>query len=200
MNAQSIGRTAAETNLSRRRRQSHRRDVAGVYSFRLDQRILFVSFECWRGPLTINIDGIFDCNPGESVRLSASRLIFSTIEVDLSAAKVWRPAAPEFIRPLTQQREALKQLAASVLNRTAPGGFRVLLPYLLDLPEKQTLSASEAALLARLKQLRESIHRQDFDQATTLIESLLGMGRGLTPSGDDVIIGLLLIAANEFAA
>ena len=163
----------------------------GIFLAR-DQRVLFTSFERWRGPWTINVDRPFVCANGDSVRLSPTRLIFPALEVDLSTAAVWQPAAPTVTRSRVEQREALKQLASSVLARKAPDGFGVLLPHLLDLPEKQALAASEAALLARLNELRESIHHADFDQAAELIESLLGLGRGLTPSGDDVTIGVLL--------
>ena len=192
MNAKSIGHMAAKvTSLGGEAK------VIGVTSrglfLSLDRRVLFVSFERWRGPLTINIERAIDCTLGESVRLSATRLIFSTIEVDLSAAKVWQPSLPSSARPMAEQRDTLRQLASSVLARKTPEGFGALLPHLLDLPEKQTLSASDAALLARMTQLRELIQQGDFDQATTMIEGLLGRGRGLTPSGDDVTIGLLLM-------
>jgi hypothetical protein len=191
MNAHSIGLAAAQITS-----RGGEAKVIGVTSrglfLSIEQRVLFVSFERWRGPLTINVDEAFDCAIGKAVRMSAARLIFPTIEIDLSAAEVWQPTPPTIARPIADQREALKHLASSVLARKEPEGFGPLLPHLLDLPEKQALSASEAALLARLKQLRESIHQQALDQTTTLIESLLGLGRGLTPSGDDVTIGVLL--------
>jgi len=191
MTATGIGRVAAQV-------AAHGGDaqVIGVTSrgifLALDRRVLFISFERWRGPLTINVDGPLACILGEPARLSASRLIFSATEIDLSTAAVWQPAAPPFARSMVVQREALKQLTSNVLARKAPDGFGVLLPHLLDLPEKQALSTSEAALLARLNQVRAAIQHGAFDRATTLIEGLLGLGRGLTPSGDDVTIGLLL--------
>ncbi len=192
MNAHSIGLAAAQVTS-----RGGEAKVIGITSrglfLSIDQRVLFVSVERWRGPLTINVDRTFDCALGDSVRLSPTRLIFPAIEIDLSAAEVWQPTAPAIARSIADQREALRQLASSVLARKAPEGFGLLLPHLLDLPEKQALSASEAALLARLTQLRESIQQQYFDQATIVIESLLGLGRGLTPSGDDVTIGLLLM-------
>lgn len=192
MNAHSIGRAAAKvTSIGGEAR------VIGVTSrglfLSIDQRVLFVSFERWRGPLTINVEWPVECATGEVVRLSATRLIFPATKIDLSTAAVWRSPEPSAsARPIADQREALKHLASSVLARKAPDGFGPLLPHLLDLPEKQALSASEAALLARLIQLRDSLSDAAFDQATVLIENLLGLGRGLTPSGDDVTIGFLL--------
>jgi hypothetical protein len=192
MNAHNIGRVAAHViSIGGEAR------VIGVTSrglfLSIDRRILFISFERWRGPLTINIDEPFDCATGKAVRLSATRLIFPTIEIDLSTADVWRPAAPSSAHSITEQRATLKQVASSVIAWKAPDGFGPLLPHWLDLPEKQAISTTDAARLARLIQLGESIHQQDLDQATGLIEGLLGLGRGLTPSGDDVTIGLLLM-------
>ncbi|MBP7688709.1 MAG: DUF2877 domain-containing protein [Thermoflexales bacterium] len=191
MNAISVGRLAAQVIDF-----GGEAKVIGVTSrgifLALDRRVLFVSVERWRGPLTITVDSPLVCASGDNVRLSPTRLIFPAFEVDLSTADVWQPLTPLIARPLADQRDALKQLASSVLARKTPTGFGVLLLYLLDFSEKQALSTNEAALLARLTQLRESIRQSDFDQAAELIESLLGLGRGLTPSGDDVTIGVLL--------
>jgi hypothetical protein len=160
----------------------------------IEQRVLFVSFERWRGPLTINVEQPFDCAIGEGVRLSSTRLIFPAIEVDLSTTNVWQaPAASAASPSPDEQLRALRHVAREVLARNSGAGLGVLLAHLLDLPEKQALSAIEAAQLARLIQLRDSLHNAPFDQATELIEGLLGLGRGLTPSGDDVTIGLLLM-------
>ncbi|MFN8598649.1 MAG: DUF2877 domain-containing protein [Anaerolineae bacterium] len=159
----------------------------------IEQQVLFVSIEHWRGPLTINVEGKLNCAIGDHVRLSPTRLIFPAFEVDLSSAAVWQPQPPVVTRSLEAQHVALKQLATAVIARKTPDGLGSLLPHVLDLLEKQALSASEGALLARLSQLRDAIQQSDFDQATALIEGLLGLGRGLTPSGDDVTIGLLLM-------
>jgi hypothetical protein len=160
----------------------------------IDQRVLFISFERWRGPLTINIEQPFDCAIGEGVRLSSTRLIFPAIEVDLSTANVWQaPAVSAASQSPDEQLNALRHLAREVLAHNSGAGFGALLAHLLDLPEKQALSAVEAAQLAQLIQLRDSLRNAPFDQATELIEGLLGLGRGLTPSGDDVTIGLLLM-------
>lgn len=192
--ASSLGGAAQQT-LPRVDRAAVVRGVTsrGVF-LTIDRRVIFVSIERWRGPLTINVDRPIDCAPGDSVRLSPTRLIFPAFEVELAGAAVWQPTAPSPpIRSSVEQCETLRQLTASVLARRAPDGFGVLLPHLLDLPEKQAFSAGEAALLARLKQLRESLGNANFEQAATLIDGLLGLGRGLTPSGDDVTIGLLLM-------
>lgn len=177
----------------------------GVF-VQIASRVIFPTTERYRGPLTINLDRSLVVTNGERVRLSPTRLIFQAIEVDLSAAEVWQPAAPAIIRPIAAQCETLKQLVQAVRARKPLEGFGGLLPHLLDLPEKPVLSAADAALLARLNQLRSILQdatpASSFPQAaggnpanqlSTLLVPLLGLGRGLTPSGDDVIIGLWLM-------
>lgn len=169
-------------------------------------RVIFLTTERYRGPLTINLDRSLVVTNGERVRLSPTRLIFPAVEVDLSAAEVWQPAAPAIIRPIVAQRETLKQLVQAVRTRKPLDGFGGLLPHLLDLPEKPVLSAADAALLAQLNQLRfflknhapvssfpQAAGGNPANQLSTLLVPLLGLGRGLTPSGDDVIIGLWLM-------
>lgn len=172
----------------------------GVFVQLAPSRVIFLTAERWRGPLTINVARAVACATGDDVRLAPTRLIFPAFEVDLSAAAVWQPRAPAPVRSGLEQRETLKQIASAVIRRRPPDGFGRLLPHLLDLPEKQRLSAGEAALLARLTQLRDSMQQRDFDQAAPVIEGLLGVGRGLTPSGDDVIIGLMLMLTTSLKA
>ena len=207
----------------------------GVF-VQIEPRVIYLTADQFRGPLTINLDRALVSANGETVRLTPTRLIFPAFEVDLSTAAVWRPAVQATARPIADQRESLRQLATSVLTHQSPrvipsatknlqpkqapqpveielprrrstaprndmypieNGCGALLPHLLDLPEKQALSAGEAALLAQLTQLREALSHDKFDRAATLLEGLLGLGRGLTPSGDDVIIGLLLMLAHN---
>jgi len=192
LRAQSIGRAAqpalAQPSVGR---------VLGVTSrgvfVLIEPRVIFLSSEHWRGPLTINVERPVDCALGEAVRLSATRLIFPASEVDLSSAKVWQaPDASTARQAPDEQLRALRHLAREVLARPSREENGARLAHLLDLPEKQALSAVEAARLAGLIQLRQSIRHADFDQATELIAGLLGLGCGLTPSGDDVMIGWLL--------
>jgi hypothetical protein len=54
------------------------------------------------------------------------------------------------------------------------------------------LDPSDQAILVRIHQLQQSLYVSDIDLAAEQACSLLGYGRGLTPSGDDLIAGLLL--------
>ena len=63
---------------------------------------------------------------------------------------------------------------------------------LLDLPLSGTLSTDQVTVLNILHTLRQAL--RDNDLAARLdIDQLLGRGSGLTPSGDDCVLGLLLM-------
>ena len=55
----------------------------------IDQRVLFVSFECWRGPLTItlgrSIEQLRALDIGAAAVFSHNRLIFPATEISLVA-------------------------------------------------------------------------------------------------------------------
>ena len=96
-------------------------------------------------------------------------------------------------RPHTEQLQTLCAIAEGVLAQRGGAGLAALLPILLDWPDASPLFAAQAALLARLIALRQAVHSGDNSTLLTGLTGLLGQGRGLTPSGDDIVIGLLLM-------
>jgi hypothetical protein len=166
----------------------------------IDQRVLFVSFERWRGPLTITLDRSIDqlraVDVGASAVFSNAQLIFPTTQIILSAssADVWQAPLPVSApRPIDQQLHTLKQIAAGVIARRPAAGLEPLLATLLDLPLNGPVSTDQAILLNILRTLRQTVHDYDVPAALDSIDRLLGRGSGLTPSGDDCVLGLLLM-------
>ena len=83
------------------------------------------------------------------------------------------------------------ELAAWLCRHTPKRG---LTPLLLALEHGPLgLSATSAAAYAALAPL--CVGRQEFSVATllTLVKALVGLGEGLTPSGDDFLVGLLAV-------
>ncbi len=186
--------------------QSRLARVIGVTSRGLfllaPQQIIFVSFERYRSPLTINLARSFDrlraIEMGALARLSESRLIFPTIafSVTLSTDVVWHCPAPVWASLLrAEQMQLLQAIATEVLTQAGGTGWSVLLPRLIDLPGAAPLSNEHAALFDRLNGMRRAVQRGDSQQLLDGLTSLLGRGAGLTPSGDDAVIGLLLMLA-----
>jgi hypothetical protein len=172
----------------------------GVFVRSAADRVVFVSQETHRSPLTITltdpIDRLRSLEVGAVVQFSDTRLIFPALEVaiSLSANVIWHcpsPVSPS--RPRTAQRQSLRAIAESALARAGSPGLTAVLLRLLDLPDALPLSGDYSALLERLIAVRRTIESGDDQQMIAGLLGLLGQGRGLTPSGDDVVIGLLLM-------
>ncbi len=184
--------------------QSQTATVIGVTSRGLflraaPNRVLFLSIESQRGPLTITLPPSLRAqftkqspHTGDVARFSANRLLFPTIEVSLSVSQdaVWRPAQPATsTRSPEAIRHTLRSIAEAVTARCAEGFSPLLLP-LLD--RSAPPPDDQVTLFATLTSLRALCAKQSPAAAEYAID-LLGYGRGLTPSGDDGVIGLLLM-------
>ena len=176
----------------------------GLFLLVSPQRIIFVSSERYRGPLTINVDRsldrLHDLEIGAPAQFSANRLIVPSIEFSLSlpADAVWHCPPPHSAAcPRTEQRQTLRSIAEGALAQKHGDGFAVVLPKLLDLADASPLSVEHSALLDQLIVIRRAVQTGDSQTAIAGLIGLLGQGRGLTPSGDDVVIGLLLMLARS---
>lgn len=166
----------------------------------IEQRILFISCEQWRGPLTINLDRSVDqlcaLEVGAEAIFADARLIFPAASISLfaSTAEIWHPPSPALLPgPIGQQRDNAQRLARSVTSRAIDRGFAPLLNPLLDLPLDGPLSREHSAVLVILQTLRHALQHDDLASVQAGISQLLGRGTGLTPSGDDGVLGLLLM-------
>jgi len=134
------------------------------------------------GPATLGVDidepgrGL---SPGEPVRLDGQRLALGELSVDLSRAvprerRVVKgrptPAAVVTLRGLIE----LSGTPGGVIPGTGTSGFGALVG---------TLVAE------RLHCLTDAVGREDLAAATAAAGRLLGLGVGLTPSGDDALVG-----------
>jgi hypothetical protein len=163
-------------------------------------QIIFVSFERYRSPLTINLDRSFDqlctVEVGTAVALSATQLIFPAIEISILSLEdsMWLCPLPVLpARPPLKQLSALPSIVQAVLWQRDSTSLFDLLPRLAGLPADAPLSAEQAVLLQRLVGLRKAVQTGDARRTSESLISLLGQGRGLTPAGDDIAMGLLLM-------
>lgn len=166
----------------------------------IKQRVLFISFERWRGPLTITLgrssEELRALKIGDTATFANNRVIFPTIEITLATAPegVWQAPVPVTSPgPHEQQRKTVRQIAGLVTARKPDQGFSPPLAALLDLPVRSALSADQAPVLSVLRALRQALRENDLPATQTNIDQLLGQGGGLTPSGDDCVLGLLLM-------
>ena len=201
--ARSISRSAREWLL--RSRQGHPPvRVLGVFERACDlvthagDVVALVVPQIGDGPLNIVIDGsaraFAGIAPGAPVTLDGDRLRIGRLRVDLDGATVWEPR-PDW-DALRARRSALV-LSLPFLQTTclrhAPAGS--LMALLLD-----PLPHADAAHCAVLSTAREATYalRQGWagnsDELNEGASALAGLGSGLTPAGDDFLVGTMLSA------
>lgn len=175
----------------------------------LDGRIVaLASMEFGGGPLTITLDRFDALRPlavGDAVSLNAGTLRVGPHAISLVDAAIWDPALP----PVERGRaggSASRDLVIRELRSAAPGDS---IAALLDEPTEHPaaeavtlggLPAAAAPPAALLDPLRRGLWviaeflegRADARTAARAVASeIAGRGRGLTPSGDDLLVGIM---------
>jgi len=155
--------------------------------------ILFLSFESIPGPLTINLSSetasyFEDVQGGDILLISKQQLRFPEKNVTISIAKtpVWRANLP-VISLIPKQRE---EFATNLKMVKDPLLDKILSPIAPEIPMKSPLDQGILMICSALRERRYSILHE-------FAEDLLGLGKGLTPEGDDFLIGLSLSIASQ---
>lgn len=153
------------------------------------EHVLFITVEPSRGPLTVNLPGnagqtgLGLLSAGMAASLGGGRLTVpaAAVSFDLSGAELWSappPALPAL--PAEGRAAAARALAAQLAGATASDFAAWLKEPATDAPPD-------------LRRLRSALRAHDVAAVVAFAcEALLGRGRGLTPSGDDCVAGLLL--------
>jgi hypothetical protein len=185
--------------------------VTGVTSrgiFVLTDRtgIIFLSHEVYHGPLTVNLpvlpsDVAAVMGMGAALSLSPGCLSDRNgkFRFLIPAGCSWsaQAASLELISSLSLRHARLNSFCRLALERKIGAGFAPILPALLDWPGAAASSPVwDSLLAARVKNvlaLPRLLQMQAIPQVSANLVQLLGCGRGLTPSGDDLVMGLLLV-------
>ena len=158
---------------------------------------LFLSAEAMRGPLTVNIGGdgswlsTVECDTTVVVEPSALRLMPSGWMADLDQAHVWRtPGRGGTADPAEAQRPRIVRLSERIPQPPSPAWMGCLAEWIAQ--GSPLAARPEHPQADRVASLDRAIAGGDADACSSLMEGLLGWGQGLTPSGDDFLIGALL--------
>ncbi|HYL19052.1 MAG TPA: DUF2877 domain-containing protein [Burkholderiales bacterium] len=134
------------------------------------------------------------CAVGQGAELAAAELRIprAGVAFDLSNAAVWRCEVSACAIDLSDDRTAdiLSDLRTILSERGAAGGFARLVPG-NDEPASPLDRAIRRRLERALPVLAGAIGRFDADRTVEALAPLIGLGPGLTPAGDDFIVGLL---------
>jgi hypothetical protein len=169
----------------------------GLFVLAASGHVIFLSGEPFAGPWTANLHlaagtlplGWHELAAGKNAQIQARRLILPSARAyfDAAGAERWQPPEADPAAVELAGLEGRIQETARRLLAGGPRGFSALLEaHTVPLPEP--LAQVSAAAI----QLHASLRSRDLPAALQAGESLLGLGSGLTPSGDDLLAGLLL--------
>lgn len=172
----------------------------GVFLKFDSNKMIFLSFENYRGPLTANLSGDFQhyksLSPGGRVTLSQEAILFpnSKISISISNAKVWKPSRHIGSPHNSFDRISLiRSLSLDVYHPKKGEGLSEMLPALVGFsPEYANGDTQFQGVNKKFDEIRNQIAEGDLLTLTQTTHSFLGLGSGLTPSGDDFVIGLML--------
>ena len=168
----------------------------GLYLRPPEDTILFLSFEKFRGPLTVNINpkhgAIPEIKSDSPVFLSPAKITFPEegIQINLENAEVWNASVPSGKLPAETSRSRLESTIEQTLRLTERNNsqdlFNSVLPgNTIHIPDIPGFDHHLTQFLSALEQNKSTMGGEE-------LSSLLGLGSGLTPLGDDLILGVIL--------
>jgi hypothetical protein len=192
--AQTIGRAANERLSQPQQAALIGASSRGLFLRLADGWVVFLSREAHPGPLTVQAGTRLPA-PGEAeadrlAQVNSEGIFFSNGSLSLltGGAAIWdAPARPARHAPPEERRARLASVCRR-LTEGAPRGFSTLLPAVCGAAPAREASDHPAAGL--LRELQASL--QIGQAPAAALGACLGLGSGLTPSGDDLIMGLLL--------
>jgi len=127
-------------------------------------------------------------------------IIDSRTVLDFRKAFIWEEPHlyPDSILPVTVVRQRLHMVLSILGKLPVPAGFCGLIPEILRLIEKQgaphpldNLPGIQAKAWPAIRNISKACLAHNFPKIMEEFRDLIGLGEGLTPSGDDFIGGLL---------
>lgn len=123
---------------------------------------------------------------GDSVRAGGGSLaIAGKATVNVAGAAIWRTPEPETHCAAGLLRRRLAEAEAATWRNGTPGGF------IEGMADTEVARLTTRMLHEGADGLALALGRGDTDAALAHAGRLLGLGPGLTPSGDDFLVGLL---------
>lgn len=170
----------------------------GIYLRTSERRMVFIAAEPFCSPWTVLVnemmDGHQDLPSGSIARIERGYVQCEavSITVDLSGVVAWVPPPPPQAESTDGCLMRLERVAQACAANKGTLGFAPLLPALLGLNGSALADELQRAL-EHIQGARQALQLSRPDTALAHLLKLMGLGRGLTPSGDDFIAGMLLV-------
>ncbi len=198
--AESIGSIALETLSEDQVAHIFGKTSKGVFIKTSGKQLIFLSFERFRGPLSITFNGpdpvLKQVSNGDSVRIASKSIFLPGLDIRITPdeSQVWQPPLPSALLLTGPERdEKLVWFAKEILSQGKAAGLAGLIPSLLGFPDAEPpLQGVNGIDQTNIEQLIHFIRAGEAVPLAGLLTTFLGSGPGLTPSADDFTIGLLL--------
>ena len=159
--------------------------------------VVFLSPDAYRGPLTLNYRGGHNdfgfLKNGSPARVYPDKISFleTMLTIHTGQASIWQaPPLPKDILPPGQRLSQMALVAGQLLARGGASDFGMLIPAILG--DEEASKAQRNPVLPFMERLQNSLQEGKPTAIAESMQAILGMGAGLTPSGDDVVTGCLL--------
>ena len=188
----------------------------GVFCSTGDGQIIFISYENWRGPLTANLalDTELDGNSrfirkeershpqafdrlahASVVKLFADRILFEVEDLTIFTKSIspWTTNIYKLQKnDLSAAQGRLTRTTRSYMTEGNGEGWIKFIPRWAGFEINRDSQEPNSELDKDLLELANSLRAGDGKEILSHTERLSGRGSGLTPSGDDFLVGLLL--------
>lgn len=165
-----------------------------------NNKMIFLSFENFRGPITANLSldkgALSGLHQGDHIHISKEGLWFPDSQIFISTenAQTWDPA-PISANPLPVHNGSsiMRKLVSEICQQIPPQGVSIFHPILSGISLGIDLSMDHSSAISqKIVNIRKQLTQRDWFPLSQSLQSIFGLGSGLTPSGDDFILGFLL--------
>jgi hypothetical protein len=161
--------------------------------------VIFLSCEPMRGPLTLNLNQPIPATIGiahtQSIEIETGRIYFPTLKIEIltGGAREWSVTSPsQHVLNLVERNEGIIATLREIINQRGGIGLAPVLAELLDIDFCRQPNLHALVNRSDMLQVVNSLRSSDVNPIIAHLRPFLGRGFGLTPSGDDMIGGLLL--------
>jgi hypothetical protein len=171
----------------------------GIYIKTSEKWVVFISLEPFRGPLTLTLNNanlpLSQLTTGTPVYIDSrsSSISIDSFVISTNGCAEWvPPRTPTHYLPGSERRKRVAIFAEEALKRKKWAGFSPTIPFILNLPDAPApTSLRLPPKREEVLHVRRCIKERDVPNLSSLLIRFLGVGQGLTPSGDDFLIGLM---------
>ena len=158
--------------------------------------VIFLTSNTHRGPLTVNLPDwptpLWGLQPGTRVEIQDGAMIFSAhgLVIETASSPIWQSITP--LQPPLGQLERRDKLADLIELRIQNGDYPNGLFHLLLANDPALQRHMDESIVLGYAQFRASLVTNQSPTIASKLVPFLGLGSGLTPSGDDLAAGFLL--------